>query len=437
MSTILQISSLLKVGFGAAGVDIIRQGLQKSQTQAQTSLVLNSRGSLVKCIFLFCDIRQFTDTTECLLEEIFVFTNKVASVVHPICSAYGGSANKNVGDAFLMSWLLEEREVKSESVNRDESRSFKPRSRSRLRFSSLMELFYKKNVDTSLRTDADRALLAVVKILCALYHDNFILESLSDDAQNRLLEFFADRPGPLVQLGFGLHIGEAVVGAIGSQRKIDATYLSVNVDFSEFLESSTKTYGVRMLMSHEFHNCLNPNNKRRCRQVDRVCTDFEENEEDFEAAAALSVTELYTLDLDIEALWKVPKNSSEEVPTSPTSADGNANENEDENATTTAPTPKRKVPKLEIPTGFVTYKESDWQTEDMVEMRRKYVEFPFLDWYSRGLTAFYNKNWAIASRQFLKILNQFEDGPSRYFMKKIEANNGVPPKKFYGFNTDV
>ena len=67
MSTILQISSLLKVGFGAAGVDIIRQGLEKSQTQAQTSLVLNSRGTLVKCIFLFCDIRQFTDTvSKCL-----------------------------------------------------------------------------------------------------------------------------------------------------------------------------------------------------------------------------------------------------------------------------------------------------------------------------------------------------------------------------------
>ena len=329
-----------------------------------------------------------------------------------------------------MSWLLEEHnDIKAEPSER--TINSKIRARSRLRLSSLMDMYWKNNADANLRTDADLALFAVVKILCALFHDNFILEALSEDAQNRLLEFFADRPGPLVQLGFGLHVGEAVVGAIGSQRKIDATYLSTNVDFSEFLESSTKTYGTRMLMSQEFHTCLNPNNKRRCRKVDRVCTEFEENEEDFEVAA-LSVKDLYTLDLDIEALWNVPKPTEEEA-MSPESSDGNPNEDEDGSTKT----PTRRSPKLEIPTGFVTYKESDWQTEDMLEMRKKYADFPFLKWYSIALEAFYNQNWSLASRHFLMILDRFEDGPSRYFMKKIEANNHVPPKNFRNFNSDL
>jgi hypothetical protein len=106
MSTILRIGSLMKVGFGSAGVEIIRNNLQK--VQSTDELILNSQGSTVSCIFLFCDIRQFTDATECLQEEVVVFTNRIAAVVHSISHSYSGSANKNVGDAFLVSWLLED-----------------------------------------------------------------------------------------------------------------------------------------------------------------------------------------------------------------------------------------------------------------------------------------------------------------------------------------
>ena len=59
---------------------------------------MNQSGITVNCIFSFCDIRQFTDATEALQEEVFVFTNKIAFVVHSISHAYGGSANKNIGD---------------------------------------------------------------------------------------------------------------------------------------------------------------------------------------------------------------------------------------------------------------------------------------------------------------------------------------------------
>lgn len=267
-----------------------------------------------------------------------------------------------------------------------------------------------------------------------------MLEALSDSAQNRLLEFFADRPGPLVQLGFGLNLGTAVVGAIGSQRKIDATYLSTVVDFSEFLESSTKTYGVRMLMSNIFWGSLNKKNRRRCRKVDDVCTDFELASDEYcfgECSSQLSVISLYTLDLDIEALWQVPKRKSRR--SKPSKSADSKNNNHKESKDDTDDAALRKVPELDIPHGFVTYKESDWQTSDMLAMRKKYVDpsFPFYELYSSGLEAFYNANWAKARRDFLTILNRFEDGPSRYFLKKIEANNCCPPTKFHKFNIDL
>lgn len=50
-------------------------------------------------------------------------------------------------------------------------------------------------------------------------------------------------------MGFGLHIGWAIEGAIGSFYKIDASYLSPHVTIASRLESMTKYYGVFILVS--------------------------------------------------------------------------------------------------------------------------------------------------------------------------------------------
>jgi class 3 adenylate cyclase len=47
-------------------------------------------------------------------------------------------------------------------------------------------------------------------------------------------------PGYSVKLGYGLHVGWAIEGAIGSHFKIDASYLSPNVNIASRLEGSTK-----------------------------------------------------------------------------------------------------------------------------------------------------------------------------------------------------
>ena len=43
-----------------------------------------------------------------------------------------------------------------------------------------------------------------------------------------------------VKMGFGLHLGWAIEGAIGSTFKIDASYLSPNVNMASRLEAATK-----------------------------------------------------------------------------------------------------------------------------------------------------------------------------------------------------
>ncbi|KAL3937309.1 MAG: hypothetical protein SGBAC_007561 [Bacillariaceae sp.] len=423
MSTILQIGNLMKVGFGSAGVEIIRNNLQKGQKT--NTLILNEQGSTVSCIFLFCDIRQFTDATESLQEEVFVFTNRIAAVVHSICHSYGGSANKNVGDAFLVSWLLD---------NDDTSYTL-----------------------TCKHNQADKALLSVVKICMALQYDDFYMKAMSETARNALLAKLKKRSGAIVQMGFGLHAGKAVQGAIGSQRKIDATYVSEAVEKAEFLESSTKQYGLKMLASDSFYALLAPKIQRRCRKIDQVY--FPEDEDEaYEPTIDEKMEmrmELFTYDINLNTLWKKKQGSpedkqstkggvgqsfskrnrpgrrmsmrgsgaSDELKTSNTTdASGMF---EKEKAKTEAPVKKE----LELPSGIQQYKDREWLQEDIRMIREKYTTAIIQD-FSSGLEKYYARDWISARRFFEMVLEQFDDGPSNYFLEEMRKHGWKPPSNF-------
>lgn len=63
-------------------------------------------------------------------------------------------------------------------------------------------------------------------------------------------------PDYAVRMGFGLHIGWAIEGLIGSSHKIDASYLSPHVNLASRLEAATKQYGVNFLLSEPLYNLL-------------------------------------------------------------------------------------------------------------------------------------------------------------------------------------
>ena len=49
-----------------------------------------------------------------------------------------------------------------------------------------------------------------------------------------------------VRMGYGLHFGWAIEGAIGSPKKVDASYLSPHVNVAARLEGATKEYGINI-----------------------------------------------------------------------------------------------------------------------------------------------------------------------------------------------
>jgi class 3 adenylate cyclase len=57
-------------------------------------------------IFSYCHVRQFTETTESLQDEIIVFVNKIIKIVHECSDKWDGAHTKNYGDKYLLTWKL-------------------------------------------------------------------------------------------------------------------------------------------------------------------------------------------------------------------------------------------------------------------------------------------------------------------------------------------
>jgi len=462
INSISRISSLMKVGFGSAGVEIIRSNLEKGARKDIT--FGNIVGVTVSCIFLFSDIRGFTDVSECLQEEVFVFTNRIASVMHSYCNALGGSVNKNIGDAFLISWLLDSKGGSNRAIGGKDN--VKP---------GLMT----KQHSALLSNDnqADKALLSVVKTCIALYHDNFYLENMSENAKKRLRDKMSKRPGPLVQMGFGLHAGKAVQGAIGSERKLDATYISEAVEQAENLESSTKKYGVKMLMSGVFYSLLSKSCQNRCRKIDQIKLTEADESEIFDTLddETQDVMELFTFDIVVEDLWQdktpetaisnlAPKVQSSDYSSPPSeilmksSGTGTDTNRESFLRNQGGPRSKRRwsvtfdsvspsnqqhstreigksgQDKLDLPTTTIPYNTALWLKEDIRSMRKRFTG-RFFRTFEFGLEAYFKGEWKEAKNYFQSVVEGFDDPPSKYFLKKMSETNFITPNTFSGYGS--
>ena len=69
-------------------------------------------------------------------------------------------------------------------------------------------------------------------------------------------------------LGFSLHLGWALEGAIGSDFKVDAAYLSPNVEVAGALEEYTREYGSPLLFTATLYDQLTEDMQVHCRQID-------------------------------------------------------------------------------------------------------------------------------------------------------------------------
>ena len=221
-------------------------------------------------IFGFCDIRNFTDTTEALQEEVMIFVNNIAEIVHTIVDRFQGSPNKNIGDAFLLVWkfrldddsFINERLKRLNNNLKDSSNSKDVKEIKLFKNATLVESI---NENAEYISDlSDLALMSFLKIICKINRKEKILRYRENETLHTSFN------GYKVKMGFGLHLGWAIEGSIGSDYKIDASYLSPNVNIAARLEAATKQYGVPLLISHSLYEFLSDKMKEICRKIDLV-----------------------------------------------------------------------------------------------------------------------------------------------------------------------
>lgn len=251
---ITKIGILLGVGLGEAGSSLI--GTYLRNTKDSDNDVLMKNVFEMNAIFGFCDIRNFTDATEVLQEGVMVFVNTIGDIVHTIADRNLGAANKNIGDAFLIVWkipssLSAEAKWKVENKTDDEPPA------------DYVEKHNKK-VFTNL---ADLSLFAIMKMYAEINRSFDLVKYVQNEGLKKRIG-----AGYKVRLGFGLHYGWAIEGAIGSFHKVDVSYLSPNVNVAAFLEGETKSYGAALLISSAFYDLLTPEVKKFCRKIDILKT---------------------------------------------------------------------------------------------------------------------------------------------------------------------
>lgn len=260
-NSIVKISSLLAICFGDAGGDIIRQNLKKGKDF--NPMV---EGRKKQAIFGFCDIRQFPYVNDALKERTMIFVNQISEIVHSSVDRFAGATNKNIGDSFLSAWQFRVVE------NIEGKKHFR-------------ELNYNQSNEAKLIID--QSILAFLHIIIKINSDSDILLYRSDNdiLQHPHLKNYT------VKMGFGLHIGWAIEGAIGSTYKIEASYLSPNVNISARLEAATKQYGVYLLISGEVYDLCSEHIQRLCRLIDIVAV-----------KGSIKPIKLYTIDVCISNL---------------------------------------------------------------------------------------------------------------------------------------
>lgn len=232
--TISKIGGLLALGFGEAGSEIIAKNMSKHSKGEVNPMIA---GKKVMAIYGFCDIRNFTDTTEVLQEEVMIFVNEIAQIVHEITIDHFGAANKNIGDAFLLVWKIENKFVEIDQEG---------------------NLFLSKC--NAVNQMVDMSVIAFLKIIAKVYKSYKLDKYRKNELLNERILNYA------VKMGFGLHLGYSIEGAIGSSFKIDASYLSPNVNEASKLEEKTKEYGVQLIISQD----LVENMSEDCRSIVRV-----------------------------------------------------------------------------------------------------------------------------------------------------------------------
>jgi len=161
----------------------------------QTETPLKIEGERRKITVLFSDIRQFTQLAENLPpEEVVHLLNEYFEQMIEVIFSQNGTLDKFIGDGVMAEF--------GAPLDDDEQE--------------------------------EHAVVAAIRMQKAL---------------EKLCEKWAQENRPIIQMGIGIHTGEAVVGHIGSEKRIEYTAIGDTVNVAARLEQATKILKTPILLS--------------------------------------------------------------------------------------------------------------------------------------------------------------------------------------------
>lgn len=181
-------------------------GVMKSEAVARALEAdprqLDRRGEERTVTVLFADIRYFTPFAEQHSpHEVLELLNAVFSAIVPILEAHGGTINQYAGDG-------------------------------------VMTLFGAPASSVAHAVEAVRAAVAVVRSI----HEH-------EELWHKL-----DKPG--LRVGIGINTGTAIVGTVGSPRRLDYTALGDTTNTAARIEAENKHLGTEILISTQTYDAL-------------------------------------------------------------------------------------------------------------------------------------------------------------------------------------
>jgi class 3 adenylate cyclase len=264
--TIIKIGTLLALGFGEAGANTIGQNMKGADTAGVNAMIAGTR---IDCNIGYITIKDFSVATEVLQGGVMTFVNQIAEIVHGVADEFHGAVNRNAGDSFLLIWQTQRR------------------TRNDIKWKEELDdpdAFERRMKQDKMKV-SEMSFVAFVKILAAIQRSPVLAEYRWHPGLLQRLRNYS------VQLAFALHHGWAIEGAIGSEFKIDASYLSPNVGIAVRLEEACKPYGVRLLISESIYKLFGSEMKSRVRLIDRVIV-----------PGSKEPLRIYTMDFDVSVL---------------------------------------------------------------------------------------------------------------------------------------
>ena len=171
----------------------LSQDIMKNVVQNIDDIKLGGKRATVTV--LFADIRGFTSMSEKMTaEEVSNILNEYFTEIEPIITSYNGVINKFIGDA-------------------------------------VMAIFGEPTQDINHPVNAVKCAYAMLKKVDEL-RDKWLFEGK-----------------PKIEIGIGINTGEAFVGNIGSEKRLEYTVIGDTVNLASRIESYNKVYHTNFLIS--------------------------------------------------------------------------------------------------------------------------------------------------------------------------------------------